>query len=284
MVRRYLRDVFSRAVRQAWCTVIADSWKDLGVKLFLGLVFLVVLYQGTRWGIEEAAFSDELKGILAGLEAAAVGVTLLFLVNLLFVAPYQLWREERARAEAAEAALTGTEAARIIADCTVNGVVDLERLRTEMDRITDPNREYRETWDALEVEDRLSREATARARYEMRKITGGIGDPVAMGARLLDRDVTDADKRTRQEHRRELISICRYIAVEYAKSGEEESFAAHLEGHTEYLEIRRFLSADFMSKLNAPRTIYLQDDNSRLPVLVAMFLEEIDRLEGEWDL
>lgn len=36
--------------------------------------------------------------------------------------------------------------------------------------------------------DRLSQEARERSAYEMRKLTGGIGDPVAFGARLLDDD------------------------------------------------------------------------------------------------
>lgn len=43
-------------------------------------------------------------------------------------------------------------------------------------------------WNRLAKLDSLSQAAADRAAYEMRKLTGGIGDPVAFGARLLEKD------------------------------------------------------------------------------------------------
>lgn len=101
----YFRTLITRAARQAWCAVIARTWPDLAKKIVIALMVIAVLY----WGIERIdprndAYDDQVVIVQAVLLATIVAASGLFIINLVFVAPYQLWREEKERADAAEAA------------------------------------------------------------------------------------------------------------------------------------------------------------------------------------
>lgn len=295
MVKDYLYAVSKRAGRDACKVVIAESWADTGKKLFGAAVLLGVLYLGTSLGLETTAFSDQVKSILAGLTAIVVGVALVFLFNLLVVAPYQLWSEEKERAKRAEEALVGTEAARIVQDCTKDGVVDYERLRAEMDRITDPDREFHEAWTEAAERQKLEAKAKARSAFEMRRLTGELGDPVALGANLLEQD-------TRNGRRRLLLERARAAALEYRPErstihiGEADkgtnfpNFHLFIEKQPAFVEIRRFLSSEYLGRLeggndpNKPPIVEIYSRSGGIPGPARAFLDELDRLQTKWGL
>ena len=106
MARAYIRVVADRAARQAWRTVIAHSWQALATKLAsTGLLLLLAFayVQRTTSVTDDQLFSDQATIVALAAAAAAILVFGVFLVQLLFVAPYQLWREEKDRADQAEA-------------------------------------------------------------------------------------------------------------------------------------------------------------------------------------
>jgi len=101
------RVVAKRAAHRAWCAVIAHSWQALGVKLASVLLILVLAFGYTYLTTADDGelFSDELTLALLALAGAFILVFGVFLAQLLFVAPFQLWREQWDRADFAETAL-----------------------------------------------------------------------------------------------------------------------------------------------------------------------------------
>jgi hypothetical protein len=132
--------------------------------------------------------------------------------------------------------------------------------------------------------DEWSRKAAARAAYEMRRITGGIGDPVAMGARLLEEDAKEEAKSAEKERRRALIKTGRDLAFGYCHGDQEETFREYLEGQRGYADIRPHLSEKYRRKLEAQRVAYADPQGAKYPTLVQWFLDDLDRLEKEWGL
>lgn len=84
--------------------------------------------------------------------------------------------------------------------------------------------------------------------------------------------------------RRVLIAAMRDLAVNYANGDQEVGFRRHLEANRKYADIRKYLSADFLAALHKQRTLFVPPDGARYPVLVALFLDELDRIEREWHL
>jgi len=88
-----------------------------------------------------------------------------------------------------------------------------------------------------------------------------------------------------KQERRALIQDARaWVVKACAEEGKNTGFRAAAESYPKYFELRPYLSAEFLRKMNAPRTVYLVADGSNLPALANWFLNELDRLEGEWDL
>lgn len=83
---------------------------------------------------------------------------------------------------------------------------------------------------------------------------------------------------------RDLITQGRNIAFGYTHEKPEGGFRAYLEGQRAYSDIRPHLSQGYLAKLNAQRMLYAKADGARLETLVQWFLDEIDRLEREWNL
>ena len=92
-------------------------------------------------------------------------------------------------------------------------------------------------------------------------------------------DASDRDRK------RILITRARRLAIIYTRgqSG-DHTFRQYLEGTGAYAELRGFLSPEFLGKLNAPRTLYAQQDGARYEALVQWYLDDLDRLEREWHL
>lgn len=92
----------------------------------------------------------------------------------------------------------------------------------------------------------------------------------------------DASERDRK---RILIDRARSLAATYSQGRTgADSFRMYLEGTTTYAALRGQLNADYLAKLNAPRTLYAQADGARYEPLVEWFLDDLDRLEREWQL
>lgn len=117
MAKSYIRVVCTRASKQAAQAVIARTWPDLARKIVIALLVIAVLY----FGIEQVnprdeAYDNQLVIAQAVLVATLIAAAGLFIINLLFVAPYQLWLEQKERADRAEAGVVASKAeTRIVA-------------------------------------------------------------------------------------------------------------------------------------------------------------------------
>jgi hypothetical protein len=78
--------------------VIARDFPDLIGKFLLGGLVLGLLYWASDSPQGYQAFSSELNTVLTVLKAGVVGALIIFVFNMLFVAPYQLWSEAQERA------------------------------------------------------------------------------------------------------------------------------------------------------------------------------------------
>jgi hypothetical protein len=87
------------------------------------------------------------------------------------------------------------------------------------------------------------------------------------------------------ERRRKLIVDARRLATLYTRGqAGGKSFRQYLESTQTYAALRRHLSAEYLKKLNAPRTIYAQADGAKYETLVQWYLDDLDRLEKTWKL
>lgn len=88
----------------------------------------------------------------------------------------------------------------------------------------------------------------------------------------------------RQDERRGLIRQARsFVASACAVEGANTSFQQKLESTSLYYRLRPHLSPEFRRSMNG-RTFVVPPDNSSLPGLAHYFLDELDRLEREWEL
>jgi hypothetical protein len=105
VLRKYALALLHHSIKNAWSAVIWKNWRDFLAKLFLGLALLIILYFGTGSIEGNRALSDHVIEIEAAIKAAALAVILLFSINLLAIAPFQLWREQYEQAEAERASM-----------------------------------------------------------------------------------------------------------------------------------------------------------------------------------
>ena len=102
---------------------------------------------------------------------------------------------------------------------------------------------------------------------------------------IITQDALDREARLQaQKRRRDLIADCRDLAFRFTRETPEESFRKFLEGERAYADIRSHLTDEYVGKLNAVRTTYSNADGARYPTLVGWFLDDLDRLEKEWEL
>lgn len=83
-----------------------------------------------------------------------------------------------------------------------------------------------------------------------------------------------------------LIAAGRDWAHEFTESANGDSFGfrSFLEGKRLFADLRPHLTPEYIGKLNAQRMSYATADGAKYPALVSWFLDELDRLEGEWGL
>jgi hypothetical protein len=86
-----------------------------------------------------------------------------------------------------------------------------------------------------------------------------------------------------KSERRALIKDAREWTVRVCHQ-ENTDFREAVASYEPFFTLRPFLSADYLKKLNASRTIYIETYGSKLPPLANWFLDELDRLEAKWDL
>jgi hypothetical protein len=103
VVPRY-RAILWRAARETVRIVIAHSWKDLLWKGVVGTVALAALvtFVWITPADDDAFLTDKIAFAVVAAATVAALIVLVFLAQLLFVAPFQLWRMEWGRADAAE--------------------------------------------------------------------------------------------------------------------------------------------------------------------------------------
>ncbi len=146
---------------------------------------------------------------------------------------------------------------------------EVEQLRATMG---DPH--YRE---ALAKQDAP---AKARAEKFTRQITEGMNISAAsLGEHLLDQDA----KEVKKEQRRALIASGRDLAHRFREEKPREHWETWVRQQRAYMDIQPHLGDEYQaSVVRNARTIHFTNDGSSYPE--AMFLRELARLEGEWDL
>ncbi|WP_343772258.1 hypothetical protein [Brevundimonas basaltis] len=79
--------------------MIAHSWQQLAIKALTTAVLLLALafYTQQTAGADGSLFSDEVTLVFLALAASGLIVLGVFFLQLLVIAPYQLWRAERRR-------------------------------------------------------------------------------------------------------------------------------------------------------------------------------------------
>ena len=108
---------------------------------------------------------------------------------------------------------------------------------------------------------------------------------VALVALLVNNGASPDGNVSANERRRKLITDARRLAALYTRGrAGEKSFRQYLESTQTYTALRRHLSAQYMKKLNAPRTAYAQADGAKYEPLVQWYLDDLDRLEKAWGL
>lgn len=114
-----------------------------------------------------------------------------------------------------------------------------------------------------------------------------VSDPAALGARLVENEVKRAESDTRnaelKAERRQQIVVLRDAAVAYGRKP-DYAFRGHLERVRAYADIRRHLSADFKAELHQQRMAWVMPQGARYGHLVERLMNELDRLEAEWNL
>lgn len=108
---------------------------------------------------------------------------------------------------------------------------------------------------------------------------------VALVALLVNNSANPGSNASANERRRKLITDARRLATLYTRGRVgEKSFRQYLESTQTYAALRRHLSAEYMEKLNAPRTAYAQAGGAKYEPLVQWYLDDLDRLEKLWGL
>ncbi len=128
----------------------------------LGLPYLYVSYFDSRaTDFDEAARATIIAGG-ALFTVAIVGLVL----NFVFVGPYQLWKEQSERAdELATLLRPKDEIERALEDSRKSdGTFDYKRLREEIDRVTDPQRDFNEAFAEASKEESLTGAQDVRAK------------------------------------------------------------------------------------------------------------------------
>lgn len=99
------RIVVKRAAQETWRIVIAHSWGALAYKVLAvaALIFTAWCFTQITPAQDDFVLTDQITVALVAMGAAGLLVFAVFLAQLLFIAPFQLFQAEWARAEAAEA-------------------------------------------------------------------------------------------------------------------------------------------------------------------------------------
>jgi hypothetical protein len=88
---------------------------------------------------------------------------------------------------------------------------------------------------------------------------------------------------TKVAEKRALIREAReFVLRACKKDGAGTDFREKLSAYAPYYDLRPYLSEDFRTKWNSPRTIHVFAVDTNLPDIAMFFLDEIDRLEREW--
>lgn len=132
-------------------------------------------------------------------------------------------------------------------------------------------------------EDELTRKAAARTAYEMRKLTGGIGDPIAFGARLLDEDARASAEAAQRSRRRALIAKGRDVVIRWRTSDRSQPFEIFASQDRDYLDVQPHLGDEYQRERirDADNIIYGPEHDE---LRVAALLQELTRLQREWNL
>ena len=87
-----------------------------------------------------------------------------------------------------------------------------------------------------------------------------------------------------KDNRKRLIDTARNVAHQYTIGRQATGFREFLESQRTYADLRGHLAADVLAEINAVRTSYSNAQGAKYPYLVQRFLDDLDRLEREWEL
>jgi hypothetical protein len=262
MWRSYIRFVFVKSVKNAWLTVIARDVPDLIGKFLLGGLVLGLLYWASDSPQGYEAFSSELNTALTVFKAGLVGASVIFFFNMLFVAPYQIWKNLEEKRELLEN--TNREFGEAFAERAD------QSLPREIVHRFEPNvfgKALRHAGDASQS--LLSSRRNERARQE-----------VITKAELERENQIALNKR-----RSAMIEAGRDIVHRYRGEQMKETFEAFVTRERTYLDIKPHLGNDYWKGVFSRVELKgVQDETPRSDYEAAMFEREIARLQKEWNL
>ena len=202
-------------------------------------------------------------------------------------APFEMWGEQKQRADAAELALAGSasetaeqRADRLLGDERAKQQAATrakaeqmhDRLRSRRHGIMEPGKDAKHDsylaamWDA---------EQRGEAYDAWHRWT--FTPPGSQPAEGPEADAVAA-------RRRGLIMRGRDIAHRFTIGPNNERFRWFLESQDAYPDIRPYLSEAYLAKLHRPRTTYARAAEAAYHPLVSDFLDELERLEKDWKL
>jgi hypothetical protein len=254
MWRSYIRFVFVKSVK--------NDVPDLIGKFLLGGLVLGLLYWASGSPQGYLAFSSELNTALTVMQAGLIGAGVIFVFNMLFVAPYQLWKDAEEKRELLENPNKkfGEAFSERADQFFPREIVH----RFETDAIGEALRRAGDASQSL-----LSSRRNERARQE-----------VITKAELARESQSELNKR-----RRVMIEACRDIVQRYGDTDYPEPFDIFLRNDRAYLDIQPHLGDDYIKGVynRAEREASL-DETTHRDWEAAMFLRELARLEKEWHL
>lgn len=101
MAKPSYRDVCVRALRETGRIVIARSWKAFAINIIAAVIAIVAAFVFIKVTPADDLFvvTDKVTALLIAFASVVILAVGVFLAQLLFVAPFQLWRAEWERAE-----------------------------------------------------------------------------------------------------------------------------------------------------------------------------------------
>ena len=315
----YLRLLLSSAWRKTMRDVTGETHTQRIVRLLTVAFGVVTAWMYTTyWSPISGKFGDAITTLIL---TSCVTFALLvggLVLNILFVTPYELWKEQKARADAVETAngfRDHSDRARFddallelrhIANAREMWWAHGQRSGEDtglgarlLKAIDDVRRCFPPGADSDPQGDQITRLHTAVASYgrilgfarsETPKLQASRETFEREMAAIADRfdqlergKLTEHDLNTDRERKRALIAVGRDLAHRFRTEQPTEAFETFIRKQRRFFDIQPHLGLGYQQWVSRNANVaHLTDDGSDVPS--AMFLRELARLENEWGL